>query len=96
MTGTKGLKVEPEDGVGDDHKEVSNQDDDKDKVDINDGTGQSCAGQSNVDKDRDICVRVRVSQVDSLGTVLFIRKGLYTSGSRTDHGLCAQSTEPYF
>ena len=94
MTRTKGLKAEPEDGVGDDREEVSNQEDDEDKIDINDGTGQSCAGQSNVDKGRDICVRVRVSQVDSLGTVLSIHEGLYTFGLCTGHGLCARSTEP--
>ena len=75
LTRTKGLKAEPEDGVGDYREEVSNQDDDEDKIDINDGTGQSCARQSNVDEDRDICVRVRVSQVDSLGTVRSISRG---------------------
>jgi hypothetical protein len=40
-------------------------------------------------------VLVRVSQVDSLGTVRFICKGLYTFGPHTGHGLCARSTEPY-
>ena len=40
-------------------------------------------------QDRDIGVLVRVSQVDSLGTVLFIYEGLYTFGQRTGHGLCA-------
>jgi hypothetical protein len=36
---------------------------DKNKIDINDGAGQSCARQSNVDKGRDIDVQVKVSQV---------------------------------
>ena len=90
MTRTRVLKADPQEDIGEDRQEVTNEDDDEVLIDINDGTRQSCAGQSNVDKGRDICRRVRVSQVDSLGTVLSIHGGLYTSGSCTDHGLCAQ------
>jgi hypothetical protein len=51
--------------------------------------GQATRGKTRKDEGKDITVR-RVSQVDSLGTVSYISKGLYTYGSHTDHGLCIQ------
>jgi hypothetical protein len=51
--------------------------------------GQAMWGETRKDKGKDITWR-RVSQVDNLGTVLYISKGLYTYGLRTDHGLCIQ------
>ena len=54
MTRTKGLKAEPEDGVGGYREEVSNEDHDKDKIDINDGAGESCAMQSNKGQEAEI------------------------------------------
>ena len=55
--------------------EVTNQEDGEDTEDINDGQGESCAGQSNKGQGQRYLVRVRVSQVDSLGTVLSISRG---------------------
>jgi hypothetical protein len=46
LTRTKGLKVEPEDGIGDDSEEVSNQNNNKDKIDINDGQGRAVRGRA--------------------------------------------------
>ena len=56
MTRTKGLKAEPEDKVGQRGEEVSNKDDDKDLIDINDGLWQSCVRQSNERQGKDICL----------------------------------------
>ena len=95
MTRTHVLKAEPEEDIGDDREEVTNQENGEDTEDINDGQGESCARQSNEGQGQRYLVRVRVSQVDSLGTVYLFHEGLYTFGPRMGHGLCAQSTEPY-
>jgi hypothetical protein len=50
LTRTRVLKAEPEEHVGEDCEEVTNNEQGEDAKDINDGQGQSCAGQSNEDK----------------------------------------------
>ena len=50
MTRTRVLKAEPKEDVGEDCEEVTNNEQGEDAEDINDGQGQSCAGQSNEDK----------------------------------------------
>ena len=75
LTRTHVLKAEPEEDIGDDREEVTNQENGEDTEDINDGQGESCARQSNEGQGQRYLVRVRVSQVDSLGTVLSISQG---------------------
>ena len=77
MTRTCVLKAEPEEGVGEDCEEVTNNNNEqgKDAEDINDGQGRAVRGRA-IRQGRDIRLLVRVSQVDSLGTVLSISRGL--------------------
>ena len=46
LTRTQGLKVEPEEDVGNDGEEVTNNEDKKDAEDINDGQGRAVRGRA--------------------------------------------------
>ena len=46
MTRTRVLKAEPEEDIGNDRKEVANQEDGEDTEDINDGQGRAVRGRA--------------------------------------------------
>ena len=46
MTRTSVLKVEPEEDIGNDGEEVTNQEDGEDTEDINDGQGRAVRGRA--------------------------------------------------
>jgi hypothetical protein len=88
------LKAEPEEDVGNNSHDVSQQEDGEDSEDINDGQGQATLGKTRKSKGKDITVR-RVSQVDSLGTVLYISKGLYIHMDRAQTMVCAYNKQTF-
>jgi hypothetical protein len=46
LTRTRVLKAEPEEDIGDDCEEVTNQEDSEDTEDINDGQGRAVQGRA--------------------------------------------------
>ena len=88
---TKGLKVEPEGQVGKGGKEVTDEDNNEDLVDINDGLWQSCAGQSNERQGKDIYLSVREYHKWTVGGLSCIFVEVYIHLGCTQTMVCAHN-----